>query len=417
MIGNVKQIRKFAGGVRPTGFDVTVNHCKLFSGKVRVCETPKVIPYMVGDMQTMGGSYVSYVGFEINTANKLERSTTFAVGEFPLKQSFEWNHDYNDDGYGTEQAYIDLQITDLGRAPKVGDFIKLRYLLPEVVWCEFNNVDYTTQLGPSAHHYNFEMFIENSDAGAVCTVLHKGNGITRCNDNGDVNLFSSLIFTPIKKDGEWVGFELTGWLLRPITSMRIKITGHVSADEANGKYRYADLTVQYPSYDNLTVEAYNIPMASDLCIYGTPSDTGNIGLLSGDAVTYYNGRVAPNIDKVWTDKVTYPFALLQNEWLIVFKSYEQLTGTGFNAGMRYVRFSDAGYAYNGESDEFIAYELTDGEWVLRTDLVKTEVYFQYITWASFDLYNDDGTDYQVTMQPISVSILVDHDDSGIPIYK
>ena len=277
-------------------------------------------------------------------------------------------------------------------------------------------MDYTTQLGPSAHHYNFEMLIENGDAGAVCTVLHKGNGITRCNDNGDTKLFSSLTFTSIKENDEWAGFELTGWLQRPITSMRIKITAHVSADEANGNYRYADLIVQYPSYDSLTVEAYNSPMGSDLCIYGVPSDSGNVGLRSGDTVTYYNGVVAPNIDKVWTDKETHPFALLQNEWLIVFKSYEQLTGTGFSAGKRYVRFSDAVYAYNGETDEVIAYELADSEWVLRTDLVKTDVYFENITWASFDLRNENGTDYQITMQPISVGEITDTVD-GVPIYK
>lgn len=382
-----------------------------------LCRKKNPGPYAVDTFKALGGSYVSNVGFEINTANKLEQSTTFAVGEFPLRQSFEWNHDYNDDGYGTEQAYIDLHITDFGWSPKAGDFIKLRYLLPEVVYCEFNNVDYTTQLGPSANHYNFEMLIENGDAGAVCTVLHKGNGITRCNDNGDTKLFSSLTFTSIKENDEWAGFELTGWLQRPITSMRIKITAHVSADEANGNYRYADLIVQYPSYDNLTVETYNIPMASDLCIYGVPSDSGNVGLRSGDTVTHYNGIVAPNIDKVWTDKVTDPFAVIANDRLVVFKSYEQRTGTGLFAGERYVRFSDAGYAENGYNDEFIAYDLTDGEWVVSTSsTIKTDIYFQYITWASFDLHNADGTDYQVTMQPISVGEIIDTVD-GVPIYK
>ena len=49
------------------------------------------------------------------------------------------------------------------------------------------------------------------------------------------------------------------------------------------------------------------PTAS-MYLYGTPSDSGSIGLRSGESVTYYDGAVLPLLPE-W-DKTKYPYAVL-----------------------------------------------------------------------------------------------------------
>ena len=49
-------------------------------------------------------------------------------------------------------------------------------------------------------------------------------------------------------------------------------------------------------------------------LYGTPSDSGNIGLRSGDTVTLYDGAVLPPLPE-W-DKETYPYAVIQYTTII-----------------------------------------------------------------------------------------------------
>lgn len=55
----------------------------------------------------------------------------------------------------------------------------------------------------------------------------------------------------------------------------------------------------------------DVPTAS-MYLYGTPSTSGNIGLRSGNSVTYYKGVVAPDINTVYTDEVEakYPCAAI-----------------------------------------------------------------------------------------------------------
>lgn len=115
----------------------------------------------------------------------------------------------------------------------------------------------------------------------------------------------------------------------------------------------------------------------------------------------YNGVVLPDINSVWVDKKTYPFAVITENMLTVFNSYEQVTGTGFNAGKRAVQFSNAGYSGNVEG-EFMRYDLVDDEWVIRTTTARTDYFFEYILWANFDLLNEDNSIYLAASDPVPV---------------
>ena len=50
------------------------------------------------------------------------------------------------------------------------------------------------------------------------------------------------------------------------------------------------------------------PETASMCLYGTPSTSGNIGLRNGESVTYYDGAVLPPLPE-W-DKSKYPYAFL-----------------------------------------------------------------------------------------------------------
>ena len=152
----------------------------------------------------------------------------------------------------------------MGWTPKVGDFIKLRYMLPEIIYCKFYPYD-TAQgsLYKAPDYYTFEMTLRGSgEKSAVCTVTHSTQtGVVTCTDNAvdKPQYYSPFLanptFTPITEGNNLLGFELTGWLMCAMDSVRIKLTAHKTS-----AYNNAKLQVRYASVDDLTVEAYEIPM-------------------------------------------------------------------------------------------------------------------------------------------------------------
>ena len=221
------------------------------------------VPYAAETLKAVGGSYVDTVYF--NGDGKNEASTPFLVGEFPLEQIFEWVYHWGwDTAEPTKEAYLDLQITDMGWTPKVGDFVKLRYMLPEIIYCKFYPYDPAQGSAYKApDYYTFEMTLRGSgEKSAVCTVTHSTQtGVVTCTDNAvdKPQYYSQFLadptFTPITEGNNLLGFELTGWLMCAMDSVRIKLTAHKTS-----AYNNAKLQVRYASVDDLTVEAYEIPM-------------------------------------------------------------------------------------------------------------------------------------------------------------
>lgn len=117
----------------------------------------------------------------------------------------------------------------------------------------------------------------------------------------------------------------------------------------------------------------------------------------------YNGVECPDINSVWIDKDTYPYAVITENMLTLIASYELVNGTGFYEGKRAVLFgTESGHDYNVEG-KYMRYNLVDDSWVIRTELARTDYFFEYILWANFDLLNEDGSVYLAASEPVPVS--------------
>jgi len=143
------------------------------------------------------------------------------------------------------------------------------------------------------------------------------------------------------------------------------------------------------------------PVAS-MYLYGTPSDSGNIGLRVGDTVTYYNGFVAPDINTVFTDemKAEYPHARIG-----VYNSTYRLSLVQVES-----KVNDSG-AVGFLSG--VVYEVVDGKWVARS-----KNYNSYtVIWANYNvLYAESNELYLAKSDPIPVGEIVEY-INDIPIYE
>lgn len=161
-------------------------------------------------------------------------------------------------------------------------------------------------------------------------------------------------------------------------------------------------------------------------LYGTPSDTGNIGLRSGGAVTLYDGAVAQSIDEVWTDKETYPYVAIGYKYekdaesdVYVRGNYHALiakkTISVKNCDDGTEGWTPANYVLGSGAK---IYEHVDGEWVRCAFYTMNMV----VEWANYDVmkkdvYTDpDGDVYLSASDPIHVSGIVDY-VGDIPIYE
>lgn len=157
-----------------------------------------------------------------------------------------------------------------------------------------------------------------------------------------------------------------------------------------------------------------VPEAA-MYLYGTPNESGNIGLRNGDSVTYYEGVVAPPIDTVWTveRKETHPYAVYFNsgssESLHLLRTVEYANTLTGERALKLPSRNDV--------DE-LCYKHKNGEWVYvdTSNAVSLRLVLEYLKWTSFDLINEDGTVYLPASMPIPVSGVVDEID-GIPIYE
>lgn len=141
--------------------------------------------------------------------------------------------------------------------------------------------------------------------------------------------------------------------------------------------------------------------SASLYLYGTQSDSGTIGLRSGESVTLYDGAVLPALPE-W-DRETYPYALIKDgTYLYAFSSY----------------------SYNYSDGPFITanapkkvWELENAEWVELTNYVNTSVagnaYFSNLVWSNLDILNEDGTVYLAASDPVPVTGLVGYSYNGI----
>lgn len=137
-------------------------------------------------------------------------------------------------------------------------------------------------------------------------------------------------------------------------------------------------------------------------LYGTPSESGNIGLRVGDTVTYYNGFAAPDINTVYTDemKTEYPYARIgvygstyRLSLVTVESTVNDSGATSFLAG--------------------VVYEVVDGKWAACSKNYNTYT----LIWANYNVrYANSNELYLAKSDPIPVGEIVDYIDD-IPIYE
>lgn len=177
--------------------------------------------------------------------------------------------------------------------------------------------------------------------------------------------------------------------------------------------------------------AGDTPAAAAMYIYGTPSETGNIGLRDGDTVTYYDGMILPELPE-W-DKTEYPYAVINYSYKngVLNKVFCRILAS--NA--YYTPSSVGGVWFGGDADgsrddDKVAskyYQLTGDVWgePSETEDGVVKIYppegqtayslTYYTLWANFKV-KYDGVVYKQAFEPIPVGEIVDT-INNIPIYE
>ena len=166
------------------------------------------------------------------------------------------------------------------------------------------------------------------------------------------------------------------------------------------------------------------------CIYGTPSDSGNIGVRVGDTVTYYEGAVLPNVHKFYTPEMQteFPFAVLQEGARGPSAYFLRIYGAGAYCFERNDRVYfgsvpsyDSGMAPDDEISvpyrEYWADESFEYKWRHSNSSTDgcTGLTNNKQIWSNFDVsYN--GNLIHSKSDPIPVGEIVEYID-GIPIYS
>lgn len=131
-----------------------------------------------------------------------------------------------------------------------------------------------------------------------------------------LNLRQRLQYAKDFKDIWWVGERADGVIVAIKLIRSLSDSGFSLQTTKKGKGQMSVTLKGHSSFSDIKkvpMEIYvlvendspEVPTAS-LYIYGTPSESGNIGLRNGDSVTYYDGAVLPKLPE-W-DKETYPYA-------------------------------------------------------------------------------------------------------------
>lgn len=147
-------------------------------------------------------------------------------------------------------------------------------------------------------------------------------------------------------------------------------------------------------------------------LYGTPSESGNIGLRSGDTVTYYDGAVLPKLPE-W-DSVPYvAIAEVESSSTSHVCYYSSCPIIWSSDG--YVRLATV-----EPNRMYTVCQLKDGTWNVREPkectAVDGQLYsFQRLIWANHDIPNYDGSEikFAKSADPIPVTGLVGYSYNGV----
>ena len=157
-------------------------------------------------------------------------------------------------------------------------------------------------------------------------------------------------------------------------------------------------------------------------LYGTPSESGNIALRVGDAVTRYDGVVIETLPEY--DAETYPLMLMR-----------VVLSEGYMHGRVYLSANKIAPTYTANSDgsEILSVSSDRREWYTGNNGAKwytvdtSNAYtvnikgangrrYCDVLWTNYDLENTSGGIYHAASDPIAVGEIADY-DGDIPIYE
>ena len=212
------------------------------------------------------------------------------------------------------------------------------------------------------------------------------------------------------KDIWWVGERADGIIVAIKLIRSLSDSGFSLQTNKRGKGQISVTLKGHSSFaekDKIPMESYvlaesDIPIIPDppetptasLYLYGTPSETGNIGLRVGESVTMYDGAVLPKLS------MDLPYMVLYTQSIFGVKYYVLRAFSEYDTMGEKLAYGDGVWG-----DRLV---VTDNphEWRKTGTHEAGNVALNAILWANFDVLNSDGSVNLQGTDPVPVSGLV-----------
>lgn len=227
-----------------------------------------------------------------------------------------------------------------------------------------------------------------------------------------LNLRQRLQYAKDFSDIWWVGKRADDKLLAIRLIRSLSDSGFSLQTNKRGKGQISVTLKGHCSFSDIKkvpMEIYvlaEVPTVS-LYLYGTPSESGNIGLRNGESVTMYDGAVLPPLPES-----DMPYATI-GKHLYYPDDYRLIFSTKpFKKSSGIISVIDTSVSVL-VSD----YNADTGEWGALNPYTVNTYTFQGAFWSNYDELNADGSVHRAKSDPIPIyKGLVDEID-GIPIYE
>ena len=173
---------------------------------------------------------------------------------------------------------------------------------------------------------------------------------------------------------------------------------------------------------NLQMVKKDAPVLATQYLYGSPSDSGNIGLRSGDTVSYYDGAVLPKApDEIMAYSYVYIYEDVESKQYIAYgfdtKPYAWMY-ENFLTSYETVKVDSGTYGsacwYSTVPEEWSGIETNKNVSDAALGYIRNKP--STIIWSNFDMNALDGTLALAASDPIPVSGLVGY-IGDIPVYE
>lgn len=232
------------------------------------------------------------------------------------------------------------------------------------------------------------------------------------------------------KDIWWVGKRADDKLIAIRLIRSLSDSGFSLQTTKKGKGQISVTLKGHSSFaekDKIPMEVYifaesDIPIVPDepetptasLYLYGTPSESGNIGLRVGESVTYYEGAVATAYPE-W-DSVPYVAIAKVGSIAAAFYSNTPCVSTT-EGGATYLKLGANNYPYGASN--YVPFK--DGAWsdsVPHSSPSGTKLIHTGILWSNHDIADENGAvQFAKSADPVPVAGLVGYSYNGAILPK